>query len=119
MADWLDKRGRKRVTYRYTAKLEVSGFEPMLVGIHDISMSGVFLKTEQTLPSGTRGRLTIILQCGEETQKIHAQFVVQREVVRATEEQPRGMAVKLEGLNSDSSIHLFNIIKYQSGNIEC
>lgn len=118
MSDRTEKRTRKRVLYRFEAKVEVSGYQVIYPEIHDISMSGVFLKTEETLPVGTKGNITIVLFCGDIQEKIYSQFSVQRIVKQDSESQPRGFAVLFEDIDTESSITLFNVIKYQSGEVK-
>ena len=117
MSDITEKRARKRVLYRFEAKVEVSGYQVIYPEIHDISMSGVYIKTEETVPVGTRGHITIVLRCGDIQEKIYSQFIVQRVIKQASESQPRGFAVLFEDIDTESSITLFNIIKYQSGEV--
>ena len=117
MTDSADKRSRKRVLYRFESRIEADGYPDIFPEIHDISMSGVFFKSQQLLAVGTRGRLTIRLQCGERREQVNSGFRVQRVVEQSSENQPRGFAVLYEDIDTDSSITLFNIIKYQSGEV--
>ena len=112
-----EKRGRKRVVYRIEAKIELENRTVNYSNVHDISMSGIFLESDNPLDIGTKGRITIHLKSGDREEEIKSGFTVSRVVDEAGEKQPAGFAIVFSDLDPDSSILLFNIIKYQSGGI--
>jgi len=112
-----EKRGRKRVLYRIEAKIELENRTVYYSNVHDISMSGVFLESDDPLEKGVEGRITIQLKSGDMEEEIKSGFSVTRVVSEAGDKQPAGFAIVFSDLDPDSSILLYNIIKYQSGGI--
>ena len=80
----------------------------------NISMSGLFLRTDAPLPVGTLGKLLIVLVCGEERIEVRAECRVSR-VMGAASGQAFGMGLEYVSLDPDSSIALYNVVKYQGG----
>ena len=112
-----EKRGRKRVVYRIEAKIELENRTVYYSKVHDISMSGVFLESDDPFEAGTKGMITIHLESGDVEKEIKSGFSVTRVMAAAGEKQPAGFALVFLDLDPDSSILLYNIIKYQSGEI--
>lgn len=102
-----EKRIRQRVPLTLEAMLQVGESSVGYPRTRDISMSGIYLDTDSPLAVGTKGRVTLELASGADGVSIQADF----EVVR---NDPKGMAISFTHMDPDSSIHLYNVIKYQS-----
>ncbi len=109
-----DKRKFKRVDYTIQAVLEMDGSSQVYLQTRDINMHGIFLETDKPLAIGTTGKLNIHLQCGSQSEYIHASFKVVRHQ-KAKADQPAGMGVEFTDIDSDSSITLFNMVKFHGG----
>lgn len=107
----MERRQRKRIPVSLNVLLQVGEQHLTFTESRDVSMSGIFLLTETPLPEGTEGELSIRLESGEEHLRIRSGFEVVR-VIPPGEETP-GMGLAFTGLDPDSSIHLFNLIRYQ------
>ena len=117
MSEEQDRRRRKRVLYSIDAKIELEDKQVYYPEVHDISMSGIFLKSDEPLSINTKGLITIRLILGDIEENVKSEFIVQRIVAKGNKNQPPGFAVQFTELDSDSSIVLFNMIKYQSGEV--
>jgi hypothetical protein len=85
----------------------VSGFVS-----HDVSMNGIFLATQHPLPLGSIGQLTITLFSGKEQTLVKTLAEVVR--VAESDEPQSGMGLIFVDLDPDSSIALYNIVKYHT-----
>ena len=109
-----EKRNRIRVNYIISSTF-IRGDETELVcSLHDISMSGAYLATDNPCAIGERGRLLIQLRCGDEDKTVNASCEVVRVISDTKGQNPAGMAVQITSIDTDSSIILFNMIRYQS-----
>lgn len=105
-----DKRRRERVPFEIHAEFTSVDGQLIKGTLHDLSMSGFFLKGEPLCEVGSRGTIKILLVLGLQKISIEADCVVAR-VVDSTES--RGLALQIAKIDTDSSIHLYNIIKFQ------
>lgn len=110
----IDKRKRARVDFDMKVVFESSGCVYQECQCENISMSGLFLRTDMLLPVGAEGKLLIILECGTERLEVHSECKVSR-IADGKDGQPMGMGLEYITLDSDSSLTLYNVIKYQGG----
>lgn len=103
-----EKRKRPRVDFNIETVLETENEVHRSDRCENISMSGMFLRTENPLPVGTTGRITITLTCGESRLEIKGEC-------RVVREEAAGMGLEFTDIDPDSSINLFNVVKYQGG----
>lgn len=101
-----EHRNRQRVPFIVEAVLTVDASPIAYPRTRDVSMSGIYLLTANPLPVGTQGTLALKLESGLSALAIEATC----EVVRQDTE---GMGLKFTHMDSDSSINLFNVIRYQ------
>lgn len=109
-----EKRNRPRVDFNIETVFETENQVHRSDRCENISMSGIFLRTEDPLPVGTTGRITITLTCGESRLEIKGECRVVRQEAAGGEEMA-GMGLEFTDIDSDSSINLFNVVKYQGG----
>ncbi len=102
-----EKRKWARVPYVIDVQLKITGKKLYYSVTQNISMKGVFLKTEEVLPKGTSGEIIINLEFGQTKIQVKADFTVVRS-------ETDGMGLNFTSIDPDSSITLYNIIKYQS-----
>ncbi len=110
-----EKRKRKRVVFILETKFTPDQGVPIHPTIRDISMGGMFLITPENIAVGTMGKIEITLRCGAEQKTVQAQCKVVRRV-KPFSDRPgqEGVGVEITDIDPDSSIILFNIIKYQN-----
>lgn len=101
-----EHRNRQRIPFIIEAVLTVDDSPIVYSRTRDVSMSGIYLLTSKPLPVGTEGTLALTLESGLSSLAIKAMC----EVVRQDTE---GMGLKFTHMDPDSSINLFNIIRYQ------
>lgn len=112
-----DKRTRKRVPFVIRMQCKVRDTVIEYPYSQNISMAGVFLRTDSVFPVGTKAEIVITLECGEVRLIVKADCKVTRVVFPNTADSPAGMGVEFTKLTPDGSITLFNIIKRQSGEV--
>ena len=110
----MEKRKFPRVDFVVQAVFETEGHVRRDHQCENISMAGLFLRTDAPLPVGTRGRVLIVLECGEERLEVRAACRVSR-VVDAGSGRSAGMGLQYLSLDPDSSLALYNVVKYQGG----
>jgi len=110
------RRLRKRVPFETTITIEYDDKTVEYKHSYDISMNGVFIRTGQTLPVGTRGSFTMKLSMGMRAEWITGQCEVIRSVSLddgLSEEDPGpGIGVKFIDLEPESSRKLYHVIRY-------
>jgi len=109
-----EKRKRKRVSFIIQTEFIPDSGERIYPLIQDLSMNGLFLQTEGRPGLGTKGKIEILLQCGNEEKKLSAQCRVIRHVAPSPQNPIGGVGLEIYEIDPDSSILLFNIIKYQT-----
>jgi len=102
-----EKRVRERVVYIIDTTFILPNGKNISCTIQDISMSGFYMVTMNPQPVGTEGKLKIILRLGETVKTVIASC-------RVTRTDNKGMALAITQIDQDSSIILFNMIKFQS-----
>jgi len=110
----MERRRYPRVDFVVQASFTAEGLVRTDNRCENISMSGLFLRTDAPLPVGTRGNLLIVLECGEERIEVRAECKVSR-VVGEKSGNAFGMGLEYVSLDPDSSIALYNVVKYQGG----
>ena len=110
----VEKRERKRVDYIINAVFNSEQGNQISCTIQDISMSGFYLKTTNPLPVSSKGQVSIQLQFGEEHKEVHVECIVARCMNDPENKENAGMAVQITKMDPDSSITLYNMIRYQS-----
>lgn len=111
-----EKRQRKRVNFKLsTVFINDAGTEYDCL-LRDVSMSGFYIVTPNIQPEGSSIDIQIILTSGQDTQKVKARCTVIRSVVEAQYASNSGMALHISQIDPDSSIVLYNMIKYQLHN---
>lgn len=106
-------RSRKRVDFVSGVTLVVRGQEHHYPSTKDISMDGVFICTDEPLAIGENGLMVLNMECGELNAQVKASFKVVRRQKTGESANPSGMGILFTDLESDSSITLFNIVRYQ------
>jgi len=113
-----EKRKHHRVDYNIEAELVTEGQKIFSTQIQNISMDGLYLITNDVLPVGAKGQITIALKFGKSKMKVKADCVIVRsEVTQDITIEPR-VGVKFTSVDPDSSIVLYNMIKYQTTEFE-
>jgi len=110
----MERRRHPRVNFVVQASFAAEGLVRTDHRCENISMSGLFLRTDAPLPVGTRGNLLIVLECGEERIEVRAECKVSR-VMGEKSGSAFGMGLEYVALDPDSSIALYNVVKYQGG----
>ncbi len=108
-----NSRNRKRVDFVSDVTLVLHGQEYHYTETKDISMEGVFICTEAPLPIGETGQMILNQECGELKAQVKASFRVVRHQRADETAMPSGMGIIFTDIDSDSSITLFNIVRYQ------
>ena len=109
-----ERRRHPRVKFVITAVFETADDVRKDHQCENISMSGLFLRTDEPLPVGTRGNVLIVLECGDDRIEVRAECKVSR-VVDSKSGQLSGMGLEYVALDPDSSIALYNVVRYQGG----
>ncbi|MFC1504294.1 PilZ domain-containing protein [Spirochaetota bacterium] len=108
----MNKRKRERIDFACDVILETKDGKSCYANSRDISMNGIFLKTDNSLPVATEGKIYITMQLGDEKKKVAAQFKVVRTVKDSLYDDEIGMCLEIFGLDTESSINLYNMIRY-------
>lgn len=110
----VEKRIRPRVRFRADGKLAVSG-KWHEVSCENISMSGMLLISDCLFPVGIEGSLEILQECGEDSLLLSVDVQVVRIIEPKIETDQYRIGVAYTKLESEVSLHLLNIVRYQSG----
>jgi len=108
----VERRKRKRVPFISGTEFIIEN-KKIMPQLQDISMSGMSLQTAEIENIGTTGEIVIHLICGEEKKEIHALCRVVRHILPAAEHSVKGMGLEIVRIDPDSSILLYNLIRYQ------
>lgn len=109
-----ERRRHPRVDFVVQASFAAEGQVRIDHRCENISMSGLFLRTDAPLPVGTRGSLLLVLECGEDRIEVRAACKVSR-VIGAESGRAFGMGLEYISLDPDSSLALYNVVRYQGG----
>ena len=107
------RRHFERVEFVIRVTLTDSSGEHPYERTRNVSMGGIFVETGKPLAVGSQGRMIITLECGEVRKEISGQYVIVRVNPDGDETEPVGMALEFTELSPESSINLFNCIRYQ------
>lgn len=105
-----NKRVRKRVSFDSEAVFIHEGVKHICT-CENISMGGVLCETAEMFPVGTVGTISIVLISGYERLEIRASCRVVRIV--SSENDVFHLGLEFEALDSESSIVLYNLLRYQ------
>ena len=114
MTNYAEKRERKRVDYVIGTEFIFTDGTELKGILRDISMGGAFLITENHHEGNTRGKLKIHLNCGNQDKEIQADCLILRTVNGQEDPTKNGIAVQIVDIDPDSSITLYNVVKYQT-----
>ena len=104
-----NKRKFDRVTFRIAITLTIDGNTVHYTKTHDISMNGIFVVTDETLPLDTEGDFEIVLAPGREGIAIKGSF----KVVNIFEKRgEKGMGLHFMKVDPDASVELYRVVKY-------
>ena len=109
-----ERRKRPRVDFVIKVVFETKDQVREDLQCENISMSGLFLRTDAPLPVGTVGAVLIVLESGQERLEVRCECKVAR-VVGKEDDSFAGMGLEYVVLDPDSSLTLYNVIKYQGG----
>ncbi len=106
----MGERNFSRVDFTIAAKV-VAGDRSLTGTVENLSLNGVFVKTDEKLPVDEQVHIDVTLSGISPDLVLSLSGVV----VRVTEE---GMALKFQKVDLDTFTHLKNIISYKSGNAD-
>ena len=105
-----DRRKKIRVDFRTAIIIQAGTREFHVTGSSkDLSVSGIFVKTEQSIPPHTECQVKIVLSGMSEPLTLS----VEGRVVRSN---ATGVAISFRSMDLDSYTHLKNIVKYNVDN---
>lgn len=105
-----ERRKLGRVPFTINLALTAGGKTHSYGQTHDISTGGIFAVTDDPMEVGTRGDFVIHLGSEDaEGIEIEGGFEV---VSHSDKDGMRGMGIHFSGLDEQSSIHLYNIVRY-------
>jgi len=111
-----EKRKRNRVDFIISAKLTAEDGNKYSPQVQNISMDGLYVSLDEIIPVGTSGKVKILLVFGESKLKVNAEF----NVVRVDESKDKvnkyGIGLHFTSIEPESSITLYNMVKYQTKN---
>ncbi len=103
----MEKRANSRVAFQANATINADG--RMVEGaVVDLSLKGMFCQTAETLPVGTKVKVTVVLS-GSSTE---LDIELAGAVVRSVDE---GIAVWFAEMELDAFVHLRNVVSYNAG----
>ncbi len=108
----LNKRTRERVPFDVEVHFDTADDQIRSRHLQDISMNGLFFETENIVPEGTIGTIKLYLESGNQHIVISANGKVIRSITQDMNTSG-GLGIEFTEIDTESSIHLFNIIKYQ------
>jgi hypothetical protein len=114
-----NKRLRERAPFKTDIILSMGKEKKSFSNTRDISMSGLFVEADNVsdiLPMGSEGKIEIFLIFGESKILIKGKFRVMRVVDLEKDKNgkilPVGFGIELFAFEGDSSVELFNVLKY-------
>ena len=108
-----EKRSRERVDFKISSVFLTEDGTEFDCLLRDISMSGFYIQTVNTQPEGKKIEIRIELSSGMDKQYVKAQCSVVRCTKGPQLSADSGMALNILQIDPDSSIVLFNMVKYQ------
>ena len=112
-----DKRVRERVPFEVELQFDTADDQIRSVQLQDISMTGLYFETDNIVPVGTVGTVKMYLESGDQHLVISANARVTR-AIPTDMHNKGGLGIAFTQIDTDSSIHLFNVIKYQTAENE-
>ncbi|MEE8484616.1 MAG: PilZ domain-containing protein [Nitrospinota bacterium] len=106
-----NKRKFSRVNFIIDLDLATGGSTLHYDRTHDISMGGIFVKTDEALKVGTEGAFTIVLSPGEDGVSIKGKFRVASIFDKGG---AKGMGLNFTEIEPNSSVELYRVIKFNS-----
>ncbi len=106
-----EKRIRERVDYQIGAEFSSPDCKTIKAKIKNVSMSGMLMITDETIPEGIDGNVRIELEFGENNLYVYASCKVIRQ-------EKSGIAIQLTNIDPQSSITLYNMIRYQTPTVK-
>lgn len=103
-----EQRKRTRVAFRALVTLTVADRTMENLSSRDLSLKGLYVETEDTLPIGTEVKIHLQLTGGTSELFINMQGVVARV-------DKLGMGIDFQEVDLESFFHLRNIIRYNTG----
>lgn len=105
----MDDERRRRTRVVFTTEVELTSGDQTVRSSRsrDVSMTGIFIYTDQRLEPGSVCEITVRLQGASSDLRLTAQG----RVARVTED---GLAVEFTSLDLDSYVHLRNLIVYNA-----
>lgn len=114
-----EKRGHMRVDFFLETYYKTVDGQQFACMLKDISMSGFYILSNNPQPTGTQVELIINLNSGQDKQAVNAKCAVIRMIKEKEKSVKTGMALHIHQIDPDSSIVLYNMIKYQNAlNVE-
>jgi PilZ domain len=105
-----DKRRKPRVHYETDIRIKLDKFEIRTLGSSmDLSLNGIFVKTDEDIPVETECMVEISLSGTTE----NLQLTMQGTVVR---KGSSGIGISFNSMDIDSYTHLKNVVRYNSEN---
>ncbi|WP_028582705.1 PilZ domain-containing protein [Desulfogranum japonicum] len=104
-----ERRKAQRITFETAAQVHLANNEsfPAEVETKNISLTGLYLKTDKSIPIHTSCSVEIDLRGS--TSKMH--FIVDGKVCRHDE---NGLAITITHLDADSYTHIINLVNLNS-----
>lgn len=83
-------------------------------------MNGLFIETDDIIPSNKEGKMDLLLSCGEAKKTVKSKFRVLRvvDLKKSNKEKSEqsGFGIHLFDFEGDSSEELYNVIRYNQEN---
>ncbi len=107
-----ERRRHKRVVFSTRIYVSASGIEIDTPGdSRDLSLKGVFVKTDKSLAKETPCHVKVVLTGGVEEITLNMK-------ARVARIESNGVGIAFDSMDLDSYTHLKNIIRYNSDSIE-
>ncbi len=104
-----ERRKARRITFETSALVQVDGSEPFAAEVEteNISLKGLFLKTDKLIPVNTDCSVEIGLQGTTSNMR----FTVEGKICR---HDPSGLGIAFTRLNVDNYTHISNLVNLQA-----
>jgi hypothetical protein len=112
MSDSQSRREMTRVPLQIETELRSEGHTQVVGKTTDISLKGLYVSSQQSLPAGTACHIT--LRFGPQEHPIR--IALEGTIVRTTHE---GMAIEIISVPPDSFAHLHNLVIYNAQDANC
>ena len=103
-----NRRKKNRVFFKTSVQLEIGSAKIIIDGdSSDLSLNGIFIKIEETIPIGTKCHLKIDLLGREDTFQLKIDGTT-------TRIDPNGIGIQFKAMELDTYTHLKKIIMYNT-----